>query len=390
MINKDFFQALEDLEAEKKINKDTFIATLETALASAYKKMYGEAKSALVKLNPEKATIKIYSYKTVVEDVSDPDKEIALSEAKLIKKSYKVGDEIMTEESTKDFGRIAAQTAKQVVMQKIKEMEREIALSELSEKEDELLTTVVKRLDNGTVYVQISNSHTEGVMLATDQIPGEKFNVGDRVKVYVKKIKDSFKGTQIQVTRSNVGFVRKLFELEIPEVSNGDIEIKNIARDPGNRTKVAVYTEKSNIDPIGTCVGFHGQRIDTITAEINGEKIDLVEYSEDPLEYIAKSLSPAKVISVETNESLHSSRVIVPDDKLSLAIGKNGQNVRLAARLTGWKIEVKPESSVETKELKAPEYELTELNDDDAFDGLSDLEELEELTTIEDIDEDNE
>lgn len=384
MINKDFFQALEDLETEKKIDKETFISTLETALTSAYKKMYGEAKSAMVKLNPEKATIKIYSYKTVVDEVQDPDKEISLAEARLIKKSYKVGDIVPTEESTKDFGRIAAQTAKQVVMQKLKEMERQKALSELSEKEDELLTTIVKRIDNGTVYVQISNTHTEGVMLPSDQIPGEKYNVGDRVKVYVKKIKDSFKGTQIQVTRSNIGFVRKLFELEIPEISSGDIKIKNIARDPGNRTKVAVYTEKANLDPIGTCVGFHGQRIDTITAELNGEKIDLIEYSDDPLEYIAKSLSPAKVLSVETNESLHSSRVIVPDDKLSLAIGKNGQNVRLAARLTGWKIEVKPESAVSSQEIKEPEYELTELNDDDAFQGLSDLEDLEEISPLDD------
>lgn len=387
MINKDFFQALEDLEVEKKIDKDTFITTLETALTSAYKKMYGQAKSAMVKLNPEKATIKIYSYKTVVDEVQDPDKEISLSEARLIKKSYKVGDIVTTEESTKDFGRIAAQTAKQVVMQKLKEMERQMALSELSEKEDELLTTIVKRIDNGTVYVQISNTHTEGVMLPSDQIPGEKFNVGDRVKVYVKKIKDSFKGTQIQVTRSNVGFVRKLFELEIPEVASGDIVIKNIARDPGNRTKVALQAAKPNLDPIGTCVGFHGQRIDTISSELNGEKIDLIEYSDDPLEYIAKALSPAKVISVETNESLHSSRVIVPDDKLSLAIGKNGQNVRLAARLTGWKIEVKPESATSTQELKEPEYELTELNDEDAFQVLSDLEELEEITPIDDDEE---
>ena len=390
MINKDFFQALDDLEAEKKINKETFISTLETALAAAYKKMYGEAKSAYVKLNPEKATIKIYSYKTVVDEVQDPDKEIALSEAKLIKKSFKVGDEVMTEESTKDFGRIAAQTAKQVVMQKINEMERENTLSEISEKEDELLTTIVKRLDNGTVYVQIANSHIEGVMLATDQIPGEKFNVGDRVKVYVKKIKESFKGTQIQVTRSNVGFIRKLFELEIPEIASGVVKIKNISRDAGNRTKVAVYTEEANIDPIGTCVGFHGQRIDTITSEINGEKIDLIEYSDDPLEYIAKSLSPAKVLSVETNESLHSSRVIVPDDKLSLAIGKNGQNVRLAARLTGWKIEVKPASSVEIQEAQTTDYELSELNEDDAFNGLSDLEEIEELeeiSSLEDIED---
>ncbi len=386
MINKDFFQALEDLQAEKKIDKDTFIQTLETALTSAYKKMYGEAKSALVKLNPDKNTIRIYSYKTIVDNVEDPDKEISLAEARLIKKSFKVGDIVQTEESTKDFGRIAAQTAKQVVMQKLKEMERQNALNELAEKEDELLTTIVKRIDNGTVYVQISNSHTEGVMLPSDQIPGEKFNVGDRVKVYVKKIKDSFKGTQIQVTRSNIGFVRKLFELEIPEVANGDIVIKNIARDPGNRTKVAVYTTKQNIDPIGTCVGFHGQRIDTIISELNGEKIDLIEYTEDPLEFIARALSPAKVLSVETNESLKASRVIVPDDKLSLAIGKNGQNVRLAARLTGWKIEVKSESSVSAQNTKEPEYELTELNDD-AFEDLGDLEELEELEDLTPVDD---
>ncbi len=386
MINKDFFQALEDLETEKKIDKATFITTLETALTSAYKKMYGEAKSAMVKLNPEKATIRIYSYKTVVNEVQDPDKEISLTEARLIKKSHKIGDEVATEESTKDFGRIAAQTAKQVVMQKLKELERQMALSELSEKEDELLTTIVKRIDNGTIYVQLSNTHTEGVMLPSDQIPNEKFNVGDRVKVYVKRIKDSFKGTQIQVTRSNVGFVRKLFELEIPEIASGDVKIKNIARDAGNRTKVAVYTEKANIDPIGTCVGFHGQRIDTITSEINGEKIDLIEYSEDPLEFIAKSLSPAQVISVETNESLHSSRVIVPDDKLSLAIGKNGQNVRLAARLTGWKIEVKPQSTLGVTEVKETEYELTELNDEDAF-QINDFDSLEELAPLDDIDD---
>lgn len=230
------------------------------------------------------------------------------------------------------------------------------------------------------MYVQLASTHTEGVMLPEDQIPGEKYAVGDRVKVYVKRIKDSFKGTQIQVTRSNIGFVRKLFELEIPEVASGDIIIKNISRDAGNRTKVALYTEKANLDPIGTCVGFHGQRIDTITSELNGEKIDLIEYSDDPLEYIAKSLSPAKVLSVETNESLHSSRVVVPDDKLSLAIGKSGQNVRLAARLTGWKIEVKPESSVSQAEKQEPEYELTELNDEDAFEGLEDITDLEEIS----------
>ena len=384
MINKDFFLALDELENEKKINKEVFIEALESALTSAYKKTYGEAKYALVKLVPEKNTIKIYSYKTIVENVEDPDKEISLEDARKIKKSYNIGDNVATEESTKDFGRIAAQTAKQVVMQKLKELERQIATSELSEKEDELLTTVVKRIDNGVVYVQIAGSHSEGVMLETDQIPGEKFHEGDRIKVYVKKIKDGFHGPQIQVSRSNIGFVRKLFELEVPEIASGEVLIKNIARDPGNRTKISVYTEKANIDPIGACVGNHGIRINTIVSEMNGEKIDLVLYSEDPLEYIARALSPAKILSVETNDSLKASRVIVADDKLSLAIGKNGQNVRLAARLTGWKIDVKPESKVEkeSEETQEVEYEITNVDEDsslssfDSFDSMDDLEEI--------------
>ena len=380
MINKDFFLALEELEQQKKINKEQFIETLETALTSAYKKMYGEAKNALVKLTPEKNTIKIYSYKRVVETVEDEDKEISLEDARKIKKSYQIGDSVVSEETTKDFGRIAAQTAKQVVMQKLKELEKQIAISELSEKEDELLTTVVKRIDNGVVYVQIAGSHSEGVMLESDQIPGEKFREGDRIKVYVKKIKDSFRGPQIQVSRSNIGFVRKLFELEIPEVESGEVIIKNIARDPGNRTKVAIYSEKSNVDAVGACVGNRGIRINTIVSELNGEKIDLVLYSEDPLEYIARALSPAQIISVETNDSLKASRVIVPNDKLSLAIGKNGQNVRLAARLTGWKIDVKPESEAATEDQQSEvEYELTNVVDDQLtgdFEGFDDLEEI--------------
>ena len=379
MINKDFFLALDELETQKKINKEQFIETLETALTSAYKKMYGEAKNALIKLTPEKNTIKIYSYKKIVEEVEDIDKEISLEDARKIKKSYQLGDNVVQEEATKDFGRIAAQTAKQVVMQKLKEIERQMALSELSEKEDELLTTVVKRIDNGVVYVQIAGSHSEGVMLESDQIPGEKFREGDRIKVYVKRIKDSFRGPQIQVSRSNVGFVRKLFELEIPEIESGEVIIKNIARDPGNRTKVAIYTEKPNVDAVGACVGNRGVRINTIVSELNGEKIDLVLYSEDPLEYIARALSPAQIISVETNDSLKASRVIVPNDKLSLAIGKSGQNVRLAARLTGWKIDVKPESEVAKEKIAEVEYELTDVSEENSdldFGGFDDLEEI--------------
>jgi N utilization substance protein A len=386
MISKDFFQALDELESQKKINKEQFISTLEAALTSAYKKMYGEAKSALVKLNPEKATIKIYSYKTVVETVEDFDKEISLEEAQQIKKSHKIGDTVMTEESTKEFGRIAAQTAKQVVMQRLKEMERDIALSELSEKEDELLTAVVKRIDNGTIFVSIPGTNTEGVMLEKDQIKGERYKEGDRVKVYVKKIQDSFKGMQVQVTRTNLGFVRKLFELEVPEIASGEVVIKNIAREPGNRTKVAVMATKANIDPIGACLGNRSARINAISAEMNGEKIDLVLYSDDALEYIARALSPAKVLSVETNESLKVSRVIVPDDKLSLAIGKGGQNVRLAAKLTGWKVDVRSESQVEGSagKVKEVEYELTDLTE---LEDEGKFEEIEDFSNFDDIEE---
>lgn len=386
MINKDFFQALDELESQKKINKEQFISTLEAALTSAYKKMYGEAKSALVKLNPEKATIKIYSYKTVVETVEDFDKEISLEEAQQIKKSHKIGDTVMTEESTKEFGRIAAQTAKQVVMQRLKEMERDIALSELSEKEDELLTAVVKRIDNGTIFVSIPGTNTEGVMLEKDQIKGERYKEGDRVKVYVKKIQDSFKGMQVQVTRTNLGFVRKLFELEVPEIASGEVVIKNIAREPGNRTKVAVMATKANIDPVGACLGNRSARINAISAEMNGEKIDLVLYSDDALEYIARALSPAKVLSVETNESLKVSRVIVPDDKLSLAIGKGGQNVRLAAKLTGWKVDVRSESQVEGSagKVKEVEYELTDLTE---LEDEGKFEEIEDFSNFDDIEE---
>lgn len=372
MINKDFFHALDELEQEKKINKEQFIATLETALTSAYKKVYGEAKSAMVKLNPEKNTIKIYSYKTIVEEVVDPDKEISLEDARQIKKSYHVGDTVMQEESTKDFGRIAVQTAQQVVLQKLKEFEKQVAMSELAEKEDELLTAVVKRIEAGTIFLSIAGTHTEGILLENDQIPGETFNVGDRVKVYVKKIKSGYGGAQIQVSRSNIGFVRKLFELEVPEVQSGEVVVKNIAREAGKRSKVAVYTDRPNVDALGACVGARGSRINTITNELNGEKIDLVEYTEDILEYIARALSPSAVVSVETNESLKASRVVVPDDQLSLAIGKGGQNVRLASRLTGWKIDIKSESQI-NKTLPSENQggqtaEITDFEDFEDFD----------------------
>ncbi len=345
MVNKDFFIALDDLEKEKKINKEQFISALEVALTSAYKKDFGEAMKASVKLNAEKSTIKVYSYKTVVEEVDDPDKEISLEEAKEQKESYVVGDIISQEVTPKDFGRIATQIAKQVVLQKLREAEYQVALDELSEKQNELLTAVIRRIDRGIVYVEIPGSQMEGVMQENDQIPSENYAIGDRIKVYVKNIKDTNKdNTFVQVSRSNAGFVKKLFELEVPEIKSGEIEIKNVVREAGYRTKISIATKNTNLDAVGACVGVKGMRISNIIGELNGEKIDIIEYCENPLEYIAKALSPAKVLTVYVLEGNNYARAVVPDDKLSLAIGKAGQNVRLAVRLTGWKIDVKPES----------------------------------------------
>ena len=353
MTSKDFFQALEDFEAERKIKKEVFIEALETALTSAYNKNYGEAKSAIVKLNPEKNTIKVYSYKTVVDEVTDPDKEISLSDAKLIKKSYKVGDLVEQEESPKDFGRIAAQTAKQVVMQKLRDVERAQTLNEISEKEEELVTTIIKRIDGKNVFVELGTNQIEAVMGERDQIPGEKYYVNQRIKVFVKKIKEGVKGPMLQVSRANVGFIQKLFELEIPEIANGEVIINSISRDAGYRTKIAVSTQNPNLDPIGACVGDKGSRINAIIDEINGEKVDIIEYSDDLATFVGRSLSPATVVSVDIVAD-GQAVAVVPDDKLSLAIGKNGQNVRLAARLSHCKIDVKSESQMEGIILKKP------------------------------------
>ncbi len=349
MISKEFFQALEDFERERKISKDEFIKALETALTSAYKKHIGEAKLASVKLNPEKCTIKVYSYKEVKEEVEDPDKEISLEEAKQIKKTYKLGDLVEKEETPKDFGRIAAQTAKQVVMQKIREIEREKMISEITEKEDEIVTGVVRRIEGKNVFVEIGANNLEALLSEQDQIKGEKYYINSKIKVYVKKIKENEgKSPVVQVSRANTSFVRKLFELEIPEIQNGEVEIKGVSREAGVRTKIAVYSPNENIDAVGACVGNRGMRINTIVNELNGEKVDIILYNDDPLVYVARALSPGKVLSVSFVDE-KTTRAIVPDNQLSLAIGASGINVRLAAKLTGIKIDVKPESKQEEK-----------------------------------------
>ncbi len=379
MINsKDFFLALDQLEKEKKINKDFFISALESALVSAYKKNFGEARSATVKLNPEKGTIKVYAYKTVVDEVNDPDKEVSIEDAKQIKSSYKVGDIIAEEVTPKNFGRIAAQTAKQVVMQRLREAERENLSAELNAKGDQLTTAIVRRKDAKNVYVELSGTEIEGVLSEKDIIPGETLEIGERIKVYIKRVRDGNFGAVVQVSRTTPEFVRRLFELEVPELTSGAVEIKSIAREAGNRTKMSVYASDPNIDAVGACVGTRGARINAVIHELNGEKIDVIPYSDDVFEYIANALSPAEVISVEINQDAKSSRVIVPDNKLSLAIGREGCNVRLAARLTGWKIDVKSETANAKEELSK---QVQEVETD--FDSASELGLFDDIEGIE-------
>lgn len=344
MTNKDFFLALDALEQEKGISKEYFIEALQAALATAYKRNFDEVKPVEVELKPEKNSINIYAYQTVVAEVVNPDAEIALADAKLIKKTAKIGDKIKEELSPKEFGRIAAGTAKQVITQRLREKEKTSAYGEFENKVDTLITGKVSRVDAGTVYVEFPSTNIEGVMSEYDQIATEKYNVGDRIKVYVKKLRETAYGVQAIVSRSNAGFVKKLFEIEVPEIADGVVEVVNIVREVGYRTKIAIHSKDPNVDALGACVGAKGVRVNAIVYELGGEKIDIIVWSNDPFEYIARSLSPAKVISVEIDEITKSARVIVPDDKLSLAIGKGGQNVRLAARLTNWKIDVKSES----------------------------------------------
>lgn len=382
MISKDFFNALNDLEEQKNINKEEFIKILETALTSAYKKNFGEAKSAFVKLIPEKNTIKIYAYKTIVEEVVDPEKEISLEDAKKIKNSYKLGDLVTDEVVPKeDFGRIAAQTAKHIIMQRIHEAEKEKLIQEINGKENEIVTGYINRKDEKNVYVEIGGTNIYAVLSNYDQIAGEKYNIGDKIKVFVKQIKDTPFGPQICVSRKAPGYVRRLLEIEVPEIENGEVEIKSISREAGLRTKVAVAACNDSIDPVGACIGNKGSRINSLISELNGEKIDVIEYSDDPFVYIARALSPATVKSVEIDELNHSAKVIVDKDILSLAIGKNGHNVRLAAKLTGFKIDVKTEED-EEKDMFAPSV-ATELNDNDFILSDDDDDDYEQISDVE-------
>ena len=358
MTNKDFFLALDELEETKGIKKEVFIDALEQALVFAYKKHTGDASGIEVKLDPEKGSIRIFSVKNVVDEVADPEKEISVAEAQEIKKSYKAGDVISAEIKPREFGRIAAQTAKQVVMQKLREVERDNTLSEFSDREDELMTCVVRRIEDRNVYVEIGKGQIEGVLQPSDQVPGERYELNQTLKVYVRRVRNMGRNAQILVSRSSAGLVKRLFENEVPEIRQGLVQVKAISREAGARTKIAIYSEDADIDAVGACVGPKGSRVNAVVAELSGEKIDIILWSPDPLEFIAKALSPAKVLKVVSLAQEKSARVIVPDDKLSLAIGRDGQNARLAARLTGWKIDVKSESAAAELEARERAAEL--------------------------------
>ena len=377
MISKDFFMALDELEATKGIKKEVFIEALETALAIAYKKQMGTAKAVKVKLMPDKNALKVYAYQTVVDQVEDKDMQISLEDARIINKKYKVGDTVEEEIDSKNIQRIPAQTARQVILQKLREIESEIAFSELSQKEDELVTCTVRRIEGDNVYVEL-NKQVEAVLLPQDQAPNDKYVPGKTIKVYVKKIKAGPRGPQVLVSRTAPGFVKRLFEIEVPEIASGLITIKAIVREAGYRTKMAVYCEDKKVDAVGACVGNRGMRGNAIVSELGGEKIDIISWDPDILEFIARALSPAKVVMVQVNDEERAAKVIVMDDMLSLAIGKDGQNARLAAKLTGWKIDVKPYSSLmQAEEEAAPVAEEPKKEEtfDDVFEeDLGDLE----------------
>jgi len=348
-MNAEFFSAIADIEKEKGIPQSYMLEKIEQALLAALKKDYPtQAECARVVLDPVEKTVDMFIQKEVVEEVENPVTQYDLKQALKIQAGTAVGDFIREPVDTSKFGRIAAQAAKQVIIQGIREAERNIVYDEFTSKEHEILTGVVSRVDprTGGVSIQIGSSseHTEAMLSSGERIPNESLRDGDRIKVYVIEVKKSTRGPQILISRTHPGLVKRLFELEVPEISEGIVEIRSIAREAGNRTKIAVESNDPDVEPIGTCVGSKGSRVNTIVSELGGEKIDIVRYNDDPTEYIASALAPSEVIEVLMHEDGKSCRVIVPDSQLSLAIGKEGQNVRLAARLTGYKIDIKPES----------------------------------------------
>jgi len=368
-MNREFIKAVEELEKEKEISKDLLIEAIESALVSAYKKNYGTSQNVRVNIDKETGDIDVFMRKDIVEEVEDEQLEVSIEDAREIDPKYQVGDVIERQVTPRDFGRIAAQTAKQVVVQRIREAERGLIYDDYSSRQSEIVTGIIQRISNDTVFINMGK--TEGILAATEQVPGEKYVVNSRIKVFIMDVKKTTKGPQVYLSRSHPGLVKRLFELEVPEIQDGIVEIKSISREAGSRTKMAVYTADENVDPVGACVGSRGTRVQAIVDELFGEKIDIINWSEDPEKLISSALSPAKVEKVIIHEEGKSATVIVPDYQLSLAIGKEGQNVRLAAKLCGWKIDIKSHTQFFPEGDDVDEYQDYETVEEEFFEELT-------------------
>ena len=363
-MNSELLEALNTLEKEKDIKKDVLFDAIENSLVTAYKNNFGKADNVKVIMDRETCDYQVLAEKTVVTTVTDPALEISKEEAKKINKKVKVGDIVDIEIKTKEFGRIAAQNAKNVILQKIREEERNVLFKQYNGKERDVVTGVVQRYVGKNISINLGKA--DGLLNENEQVKSEHFRPTERIKVYILEVKDTTKGPRILVSRTHPELVKKLFESEVTEVKDGIVEIKSISREAGSRTKIAVWSKDESVDPVGSCVGYRGMRVQAIVDELGSEKIDIVKWSEDPAKFIANALSPSKVVSVAVNEAEKVSRVVVPDYQLSLAIGKEGQNARLAAKLTGWKIDIKSESQAADEELDENMNEV-EVESDEAF-----------------------
>ncbi len=368
-MNKELLNAIAFLSKEKGVSTDVICDSLEAVLITAYKKEPEANPIADVELNRETGDYRIVAAQTVVEEVENLHGEISLEDARKLNPEYEVGDVVNVDVTPDNFGRIAAQAAKQVMIQRLREAERNIVYDEFYNRTDDIITGLIQRIENHNVYVDLGKA--EAVLPVSEQIPTETYTVGQRIKCYVVEVRKTTKGAQILVSRTHPGLLKRLFELEVPEIYEGVVELKSVAREPGRRSKIAVYSRDENVDSVGACVGPKGTRVQNIVTELQNEKIDIVKWDEDPAVYIANALSPAQVLSVTVDESEKSSSVVVPDYQLSLAIGKAGQNARLAAKLTNWKIDIKSES--QAQEAKAAQPEALSESADEDMEILSDL-----------------
>ncbi|CAH0212786.1 Transcription termination/antitermination protein NusA [Peribacillus sp. Bi96] len=341
-MGNELLDALYILENEKGISREVLIDAIEAALISAYRRNFNQAQNVRIDLNLGKGTMRVFARKDVVDEVFDSRLEISVEEARAIDPNYQLDDVVEMEVTPKDFGRIAAQTAKQVVTQRVREAERGIIYAEFIDREEDIMTGIVQRQDSRFIYVSLGK--IEALLPVNEQMPNEQYKPHDRIKVFITKVEKTSKGPQIFVSRSHPGLLKRLFEIEVPEIFDGTVEIKSVAREAGDRSKISVHSDNEEVDPVGSCVGQKGQRVQAIVNELKGEKIDIVKWSENPVIFVANALSPSKVLEVIVKEEEKATTVIVPDYQLSLAIGKRGQNARLAAKLTGWKIDIKSET----------------------------------------------